>query len=321
MPTKKKDHVASGSAIAAGGGVVGATGFVAGGVPGVKPNIDPLVQVNQERSKGKGFKATARKAKKVVPAVARGTGGGILGFRRKAHEGGIYGFKQQATTNAWKGATHDPHEAFLRGRVEGKIAPEEQVLRHLKGGKKAAGAAMAGGAATMAYGVHRARQKVEKADRDEKAFHGALLGGGAATAGVSHGAVKLLGSQEKKWSAEATHNVGRAEKLVPGMASPKVRRGKKVSFEAIRDADTEARKNPKSFKGVHPNVAQEAGRLRGAAIQQAHFADVYRSTGKAVGHLRGPGLVAAAAGAGGLAVSRKKDKVKKNLSAFGVEHG
>jgi hypothetical protein len=101
------------------------------------------------------------------------------------------------------------------------------------------------------------------------------------------------------------------------MAGPKSRRG--ITTESLHSADTEIRRNPKAFKGVPTHVAEEAGKLRGAAIQQAHFADVYRSTGKAVGRLRAPGLVAAAAGAGGLALTRKKT-VKKNLSAFGVEH-
>lgn len=303
---RKRDHAASGSAIAAGGAVTAGTGFAAGGVPGAKANIQPFVKPEP------GVRGQAKKVK-AFP-------GGVLGFRHNAHAGGIYGFKQKATENAWKGPTHDAHEAFSRGRTEGKIAPEEAVLRHLKGGKKAAGAAMAGGAALTALGVRRARGEVKKADRRSKSYNGAVLGAGAATAGVGHGGAKLLAHQDRKWSAAASHNVSQASKLVPGMAGPKTRRGKPISTEDLRSADSEVRRNPKTFKGVHPNVAQEAGRLRGAAIQQAHFADVYRDTGKMVGRLRAPGLVAAGVGAGGLALSRKKSPVKKNMSAFGVEH-
>lgn len=305
----RKDHSASGSALAGAGAVTAGTGFVAGGVPGAKSDVKPFVRPEP------GIRGQAKKTK-AFP-------GGILGFRHNAHAGGIYGFKQKATENAWKGGPKDSHEAFFHGRTEGKIAPEEQVLRHLKGGKKAAGATMAGGAALTALGVHRARSKVSKADR-EKSYHGALLGAGAATAGIGHGGAKLLAHQDKKWSAAAAHNVGQASKLIPGMAGPKVRRGRPISTEDLHAADTEVRRNTKTFKGVPSHVAQEAGRLRGAAIQQAHFADVYRDTGKMVGRLRGGGLVAAGAGAGGLALSRK-NRVKKSagttsLSAFGVEH-
>lgn len=292
----KKDHTASGSAIAAGGATITGTGFVAGGVPGAKVDINAAV------NKEPGVRGKLRQAK--------ATPGGVLGFRHKAHAGGIYGFKQKATENAWKGPAHDPHEAFFRGRTEGKIHPEEQVLRHLKGGKKAAGGLMAVGAATTAYGLHR-RKQVSKADRREKSYSGALLGAGAATAGVSHGTTKLLGSQERKWSIAATRNVSEAGKLVPGMAGPKVRRGKPLTTESLRDADSEVRRNPKTFKNVPAHVAEHAGKLRGAAIQQAHFADVYRDTGKMVGRLRAPGLVAAGAGAGGLALSRKKKPMSK----------
>src|ERR1043165_6128958 len=156
---RQKDHTASGSAIAAGGAVTAGTGFVAGGVPGAKPKVKNFVDLNLG---SKGPKESA-KALARHPSAVRAFHGGVLGFRHNAHAGGIYGFKQKATENAWKGPSHDSHEAFFRGRTEGKIPPEEQVLRHLKGGKKAAGATMAGGAALTAYGIHRARQKVSKA--------------------------------------------------------------------------------------------------------------------------------------------------------------
>lgn len=312
---ERKSHAASGSALAAGGAVTAGTGLVAGGVPGAKAKVKPFIDLKLG-SKGPGESA---KALITHPRAAGAFHGGIFGFRHNAHAGGIYGFKQKATENAWKGPAQDAHEAFSRGRVEGKIHPEEQVLRHLKGGKKVAGAAMAGGAALTALGVRRARGEVKKADRRSQSYNGAVLGAGATTAGVGHVGAKVLGSQDRKWSAAASSNADRAGKLVPGMAGPKTRRGKPITTEDLRSADSEVRRNPKTFKGVHPNVAQEAGRLRGAAIQQAHFADVYRDTGKAVGRLRAPGLVAAGVGAGGLALAHRS-RVKKNMSAFGVEH-
>jgi hypothetical protein len=312
MP-QKRDHAASGSAIAAGGAVTAGTGLAAGGIPGVKSNVKDFIEADIPNMSPKG----TVKALIKHPKAAKALPGGIFGFRHNAHAGGLYGYKQKATEEAWKGEPKHAHDAFFRGRNVGKIEPEEQVLRHLKGGKKVAGAAAVGGAALTAYGVHRAR-KVSKADRTEKGYQGALLGGGATLAGVAHGGKKVLDRQDRKWSAESAKNVKTARGMVPGLAHPK--RGPDAEA-SLRDADLAVRKDPNAFKGIAPHVAQEAGRLRGAAIQQAHFANVYRGTGKAVGHLRAPGLVAAAAGAGGLALSRKKKSpMSKRMSAFGVVH-
>lgn len=294
--TQKKDHVASGSAIAGAGAVTAGTGFVAGGVPGAKSNVSAVTDLKL------GTKKPMQTAKDLAhhPRVARALPGGILGFRHNAHAGGIYGFKQQSTKDAWKGPAKDSAEAFWRGRNEGKIAPEETILRHMKGAKQAAGVAMAGGAAATAYGIHRARQKVNKSQRASDKFNGALLGAGGAGAALSGGATHVLRGQERKWAGEASRSTNEAGKLVHA-------------------TEHDITKTPKIIQGVHPDVAVKAGRLRGTATQGRHFAEIYGSTAKAVGRFRTPSLVAAAAGAGGLAMSRKKP-VSKRMSAFGVEH-
>jgi hypothetical protein len=299
-----KDRKASGAAITGAGAVTAGTGFVAGGVPGAKANVRPITEPTP------GVRGQARKAK-AVPA-------GILGFRHNAHAGGLYGFKQKATENAWKGPPQHAQEAYSHGRAEGKIHPEEQVLRHLKGAKRGAGLALAGGAAATAYGVRRMSSEKVKKSRREDTYSGAAVGAGAAGLGVTHGAHGVLRGQQRKWSEAAADNVAAAGRLVPSVS------GQGHSEAHIKRGEASIKRNPNTFRNVHPNVAQEAGRLRGSAIQHAHFAHVYGSTAKVVGRLRTPSAVVAGAGAGGLALSRKKDKMKKNqsarMSAFGVEH-
>ena len=78
--------------------------------------------------------------------------------------------------------------------------------------------------------------------------------------------------------------------------------------------DSAIKRDPKLLSGVSPDVAEKAGRLRGAAAQQTHFAEVYDNTAKVIRRGRTPGLIAATAGAGGLAASRMKPKKKQPVS-------
>lgn len=309
-----KDNTARDAAITGGGAVVAGTGLAAGGIPGARPKVKHFVDL---KLADKGPKESAKTLAR-HPGVVRAFHGGALGFRHNAHAGGLYGFKQKATEEAWKGAAKDSHEAFFRGRGEGKIVPEVKIMRHLKGGKAAAAGALATGSAAVGYsradGRPKKRTKVKKSRRSDQ-YNGALIGTGISGAGVSHGGSKLLGSQSRKWSKQAARNIDRAGDLVPNIA------GRARGTHTPKVTDRAIRRNPHTFEGVHHETAQEAGRLRGAAVQQAHFAEVYRDTGKMVGRLRNPSLVAAGAGAGGLAISRKKKKKDKvHKSGFGVDH-
>lgn len=312
MPSQheRQKSAAQGAAIAAAGGVTAGTGLAAGGVPGGKSDFSAIMDLKKPEKKGvKG----AVKAVKDNRHVARVAPGGILGFRSSAHRGGLYGFGLQRLEDKTKPAK-TAHEAFFQGRNAGKIKPEKQILRHMSRGKKAAGAALIGGAGAMGYGARQARDSVNKSERSDK-YNGALLGGGAATAGVSHGASSLLGSQKKKWEGRAIVHTDAAGTLVPKIAG---RKGNSM-YPAISDG--EIKRNPQLLEGTKKKTARKAGALRGAAVQERHFAEVYGSTQKVVRRGRTPGLIAAAAGAGGLYATHKKP-VKKSatMSAFGVDH-
>ena len=278
-------------------------------------------------AKGKGVKRAVSHVTGKAPA-AKALPGGILGFRTHAHRGGLYDFTERAKEHAKKPA-QTASEAYWQGRNAGKIAPEEEIIRHMKGGRKAAGAALVGGAATTAYGMRQAkeeRQRVHKAERHTDKYHGALLGGGGSVAAISHGGSKLLRGQGKKWEGRASRSIDEAGKLVPAIAG---REGKKLSLKQIHQhktkrpgepfpktmrpvvTDSAIKRDPKLLSGVHPHVAEKAGRLRGAAAQQTHFAEVYDNTAKVIRRGRAPGLIAAGAGAGGLAASRMKPKKKR----------
>ncbi len=333
----KKDHTASGSAIAGAGAITAGTGFVAGGVPGVKPDGNTVF--NTKPPQGTGLKRQVSRVTGKMPA-RKATPGGILGFRTDIHEGGTRHFQAQAARYAsrkvqpGKEASH----AYSHNYTEGKIAPERQVIRHMKGGRKVANLALVGGTAATAYGIRRARQKVEKAQRQSDKLHGAELGAGGAAAGAAFGGHKLLRHQEKTWANRARSGVTEAQKLVPGLGGLKsnqnmrqyqrhlARGGTPENFPKTTTPERDTAdilRDKKVFHGVHPKTAAKAGQLRGAAAQAEHFSHVYGNTAKVVGRLRAPASIVAGAGAAGLATSRMKSKkVQKNsrMSAFGVEH-
>ena len=231
---KKKDAPVSGTAIAAGGAATAGTGLAAGGIPGAKSDFTAVFRTKP--AKGKGVKRAVSHVTGKAPA-AKALPGGILGFRTHAHRGGLYDFTERAKEHA-KTPAKTASEAYWQGRNAGKIAPEEEIIRHMKGGRKVAGAALVGGAATTAFGMKRAkeeREKVHKAQRESDKYHGALIGGGGAVAGISHGGSKLLRGQGKKWEGRASRSIDDAGKLVPAIAG---REGKKLSLKQIHQHKT-----------------------------------------------------------------------------------
>lgn len=278
---KKKDRTASNAALTGAGAATATTGFVAGGLPGVKGDASQL----------NTLRAETPKRKKAVAGVKAGKGG-LLGWRVSNHQGGTYGFKQKATLGEWY-PSHKASEAFKQGRYRGKVAPEETIIRHLKTGKKAAGAAMAAGAGAVAYGQ---RDKIHKRKSDRDKLSGAAVGVGGTGLAVSGAGAAGLSHQGRRWDREYKATRGAAAKLVPALA------GK---------SDQGIIRSPEVFRGVKPETARQAGVLRGAAAQQQHFAHVYHDTSRILRRGRGPSAVVAGAGGVGLAASHR-DKVKKS---------
>jgi hypothetical protein len=185
----------------------------------------------------------------------------------------------------------------------------------------------------MAAGHQRSKQ-VSKAQRESDKYNGTLLGVGAAGGAISGSGTRLLRGQQHKWATEASRNVDEAGKLIPAIAG---RQGKKLTLSQMHRhkvknpgqpfpktmhpsvSDSEIKRNPSLLHGVSHNTAVKAGNMRGAAAQQRHFAEVYGNTAKVVSRFKAPSAIVAGVGAGGLIASRKQH-VKKNLSAFGVEH-
>jgi len=272
-----------GTAVVGAGAVAGGTGLIAGGVPKAKSDSTAARQMGR----GKGVRSSVRGATKIAP-------GGILGFRSHAHGGGIYGFKQKHTEAEWSGPAKSKQSAFYRGYNYGKIEPEMKVIRGLAQGRRAANAALVGGAATVAGGLaYRRKHKVSKGRRESDTYNAALVGAGGTGAALTHTVPRFLRTKEKKYAVRAAGETARSNALAPSLA------GRRTG---------EVRRKPHLLKGVPRHAAQEAGRLRGAAAQHEHFAEVLGGTAKAVGRFRTPTTVAAGIGAGGLLATAHRKK-------------
>lgn len=316
MAEKRKSN-AGNSALVGAGATTAGVGAIAGGVPGVKSNTGEIMRRVAERKKAKTVGESAPKygAKNNAKVAAQAGRGGILGFRVSNHEAGTYGFKQKATMGEWY-PSNEPAKAFKQGRDKGKVAPEEKIIRQMKGGRKVANAALIGGVGAMGYGAYKSRQnrpgKIGKRDdrkRNDRARNasGAAVGAGGAAFGVAQGAGSLLGNQEKKWYRVRNDSNAAAARLAPNT------KGK-------NDLDI-ARGGKKVFEGVSADNARKAGVHRGTAIQANHFAHVYGGTGKVVRSVRTPAAALAGAGGAGLVMTKPKSKVRKSTtSAFGVDH-
>lgn len=338
--SQKKDRTASGAAIAGAGATTAGVGLAAGGVPGAKSDFSSVFRMKPGDRSGGPVRRARTTVQGALPA-AKATPGGILGFRISAHEGGTYGFREEAKAKPSAKARTNK-DAFFRARNEGKIAPEEKILRQMSRGRKAANLAFLGGTAATAHGVNRMKEsRVHKAQRHQDQWNGALAGAGAAGATISHGGTKVLTGQKRKWEKKAINSVDEAGRLVPGIAG---REGKRLTLKQMdrykRDnpgkpwpktmkpsvSDSAIKNQPQLLNGATRANVRRAGELRGAAAQQRHFAEVYGNTAKVVSRFRTPSLVAGATGAGGLAASKweeRERRVKKSAttSAFGVDHG
>jgi hypothetical protein len=325
MALKKKDHSASGATIAAGGATAAGAGVLGGGIPGTRANADKLASWKASGS-GEGFKGRVSTARAKAPTV-RALPGGVFGYRTSAHRGFNTEVKADEARHAGTTTTRVNH--FQRGKHWGKVKPEEDIIRHLKVGRAGATAALVGGTGAAVYGVKRmqGKQPVKKSQRDSDKFHGALLGGGSAAAATSVGGARLLEHQGRKWSTRSATSLHEAGKIVPNMAGytsgPHPKGNPRVPDVSPRVGDTKiVNEHKRILAGKSKKQVEAAGRLRGDATQARYFAGVYGKTALQARKVRNPALAAAGVGAAGLALSRKKEPVRKNsrMSAFGVEH-
>lgn len=322
-----------GTALAGAGAATATTGLIAGGLPGAKSDFSSVFRMKP--GQGTGVRRAASTARGATPAV-KAVPGGILGFRVSAHKGGTYAFEEKAKANAQR-KPKNAHDAFEMGRNEGKIAPEHRVMRGMMRGKKVANAALVGGAAATAYGLHHRKpsQPVSKSSPERKSdtYNSALLGAGAATTAATTAVPRYLDKHKKSYERSAARNVDQASKIVPSLGG---RQGKRLTlkqmskfrqqngpdtpwpktmYPEVKDRDAKAK-----LKGVAPRAAEAAGRLRGAAAQERHFAEVIGNTSRAIRSVRTPAAVAAGVGAGGLAVNQNRKRQAVAKSAFGVTH-
>jgi hypothetical protein len=310
----KKDRTASGSAIAGAGGVTAAAGLAGGGVPGVRSN---RIMADVQQASGRRKKAGE---------ATRAYRGGEFGYRTNAHQT----FKTFGLGGKREGESRVSH--FKHGMKAGKLVSEDKIIPHLKVARRASNAALVGGAGAVAYGVHRAKsQRVAKADdRKLKQYSGATLGAGATVAGLSAGGARVAEHQGRKWSQQAVDDLEGARKIVPKMGGhvvnpfPKKVKNKRVPDIGPAKGNSLIQNDERIMAGKSRAQAHAAGKLRGSAAQSRYFAGTYGSAAGIARKVRNPALAVAGVGAGGLALTRKKDGVKKSddsrMSAFGVMH-
>jgi hypothetical protein len=275
----------AGSALTAAGGATAGLGLVGGGIPGFKSNSSTIANMRE-----------GSKAQRTGAAMSSGRGG-IFGYRIDAHtKARTQMLSEKKKHSGDKKLKYG--DAFNRGRGTGKIAPETEVIRHLKRGRLLSHGLLAGGAAAAAYGVHTVKnangpKTISKSQSEMNRYNGAAVGLGTAGAVGSVAGDKILSGQAKRWKAKENANLGRAQKLVPRLKT------------TMHDEDA-AKNGNTVFRGKAKAAAEEAGRLRGYATQQRHFSSEYSGAAKAFRKGKYPSLAVAGVGATELALSRKK---------------
>ena len=301
---------------ATGVGAVGiGAGLLGGGIPGVKADSKAGSDLFPHLPKHK--KPTPKDLLHPGPVIPRVKAagrmgrGGIFGYRSDAHQSFLDRQLVDEAKNATAGQTTRGNH-FLRGQGTGKVAPEQKIIRHMKTGRKASYGLLAGGAGLTAYGQHRKKAPVEKADRDSDRRNGALVAGGGTVAGSGYGAARLLEHQGRRWAKQSARDIEASQKIAPELGgwtegSRKNKRVPNVKPDVSNRQAESRRRN--IFHNRTRGQAEEAGRLRGNAAQGRYFSGVYGANATRIRRLAIPaGLAVSAAGAGGMAASKVKEK-------------
>ena len=283
---RKRDY--SGAAVG-GGAVVGAAGLAGGGIPGVKSK---RIMVDVKSAQGIRAKATN---------LAHAYRGGEFGYRHNAH----HTFKTFGLGgDIPKKATRVEH--FTHGDKVGRIAAEDKIIRHLKVGRVASNVALAGGAASVAAGLHQRKKLVAKRRDDFKAD--ALATAGGTTALGAAGASRVLNSQGRKWSKQSAASHETAQKLVPKLGGYDVRQNKTKVPDVVphRSKMKNTVQHKTVFAGRSNKTAEAAGALKGAAVQERYFAGTYGIAAKIARKVAVGGALVGAAGLGAKALNAKR---------------
>jgi hypothetical protein len=276
---------------AVGAGAVGVgAGFLGGGVPGTKAT----------RLTADVMRAPLHK--KPVE-LARARVAGAMGLRHTGHKI-LVDAVLKPKREAIKGT--DATSNYLRGLHTGKIESEQKIIRHLNVGRVGSNALLAGGAGTLAYGLHRKKKKAEVAKRDTDRRDAALVGGGGSLAAGSTAVGLGLKHQGRKWSSHSSASLTEAGKIVPEAGAHKVRR----TWHGVPSVSpTMPGKNINEgvLHGKTGAQAERLGHLRGQAGQAKYFANVYGQFGGALRRGVAPAGLAAAA-VGGASLHKKKQR-------------
>ena len=222
---------------------------------------------------------------------------GILGWRIAAHEGANRRFEAERKAKASKLLLRRGSE-YERARRAGRIAPEREVIEHLKVGRKAGRTALLGGALATAAGVAGSRSASVKKAADDQGRRSSSVGAGlaaagATTAGISHVGSRVLSEQGRQWSARGADELAQAARIAPGIGGERPKYASDLKRGALRR--------------LRRKKIRRAAALHGAAGQSRYFAHVYDQNAKLLWKVRGGGLAAVAAGVGTKALSRRQD--------------
>jgi len=198
----------------------------------------------------------------------------------------------------------DARDMFMRGREAGKIAPEKDIIRHLKIGRAGSNALLVGGAGLIGAGVYRAdqRKKVKKFDQD--AYFGGLLAGGGSLALLSAGGKATLKNQSRRWKRRELNSLEMARRSSPNVAPRK-------TSNAVYG-------NKSGWKSVTPSQAYAAGLHRGDATQAKYFSMEYRNLARLADKGTKAGIIAGAIGGGALAAGGVKRHLEKGLRPLSI---
>lgn len=195
------------------------------------------------------------------------------------------------------------------------------LMRGVKGG------ALLGTGTLGVAGYNVARgDKIHKASLSEE-NSAAALGTGAGLAGVGHFVPKKLDKYGRRYERSSIAHIKAAQKLAPGFGGVKsdpartgawgqtTRRARELMEPQKTDAQLNASNAADRIKGGRNSErAKQVGYHRGVATNEKHFAEVFENTSRAVRRARTPGLLLAAAGAGGLMATSGNNRAKTKIN-------